>query len=1047
MRLSLVHKLSITSVLLVVMTASIVGGLFYTKGTEILVEHALEDIAQEISNAGYQLKTHVEDQNQDVSYLIHVPPIQGILRAQKTDNFDVLGDSSAEQWADRLIQIYKSMLKSKPAYLKIRFIDISGQELVVVGREGDEFVTVSHDGLQNKSARTYVQETLKLQDGQVFLSEINLNREYGEITQPYTEVLRSASPVFDETSGEVAGLVVITAEIGHELRKIQDNVHLLGRNVYITNDRGDYLLHPDFSMSYGFDFGKDYRIQEDIPHIARFFSPDNKDKTLILLPDETGGQDIIEFSKILLDPARPERFIAVGITQLYSDIVALQTGVMSDVVLMGLIFATLVAILAVLFAYRLSHPIKLITKVMEDYTHGRIDVASLPTEQNNEIGILARSYQEMVEQVDVAQAELLEINSNLETIVADRTADLEASEIFQRSLIHNLVDGLLTIDGKGIIASFNPAAVQIFGYTPEEVLGKNIKMLMPEPYHSEHDSYLDNYKITGIKKIIGIGRDVEGLRKDGTTFPLELAVSEMTLDGEKLYAGMVRDVTERKQMDIMKNEFISTVSHELRTPLTSIRGSLGLISGGAVGELPEQASDMLKIASKNTERLLLLINDILDVQKIESGQMAFNFQSLDIMPFLEQALEENEAYGEQHDVKFIIANKIENFQVYADKDRMMQVMANLLSNAAKFSPDHETVEISVAHHHGDTIRISVTDHGHGIPEEFQPKLFDKFTQSDSSDTRQKGGTGLGLSISKAIVEKHGGYIGFVSHEGVGTTFFMELPTLMGERRVETKDAPQRLLDEHHACILIVEDDPDVAALMQRMLAEAGFNSDIAYDANEARQYLRDNPEQYKAITLDLMLPGEDGISLLEGLRRDAITHDIPVVIVSVKADEAKRSLQGGAVGVVDWLSKPIDNQRLLDAVKQAAGPSGKPRVLHVEDEPDVHQVVNAMLQECCDLSWTTTLAASKEAVETGEFDLVLLDIGLPDGSGLDLIETIESHVFPPRVVIFSASDVSAEYAERVNAVLMKSKTDNFKLAEVLKNVMNCGAGLDKKNEV
>lgn len=1046
MKLSIVQKLSITSVLLVVLTATIVGGLFYNKGTDILVEHALIDIAHEIHSAGDQLITHIEFQNEDVLYLTEVPPIQGILRAQKTNSYDAQGNSSALQWSDRLVSIFKSVLKYKPDYLKIRFIDKTGQEIVVVGREGDGFVALRQDELQNKAHRAYVKDTLKLSQGSVFLSEINLNREYGEVSLPHTEVLRSAAPVFDENTGDVAGLILITADISNELEKIQSDIQTAGRKVYITNDRGGYLLHPDFSKAYGFDLGKQHRIQEDMPPMAKMFLPDNKDARLVLYPEDNDGKYVLNFTRLSFDPSRPERFIAVGITQLYSDIVALQTGVMTDVVLLALVLAAIVTLLAIVFAIRLAKPITQITNIMDDYTKGIDNKSPVPTHLADEIGILARSFEAMVRQVDEAKKELLLSNSNLESVVTERTLELKNSEIFQRRIIENIVDGLITIDSKGIVGSFNPAAVSIFGYQPDEVIGKNIKMLMPEPYQMEHDGYLENYHQTGVRKIIGIGRDVKGLRKDGSIFPMELAVSEMVLDEERLFVGITRDVTERTEMDKMKNEFISTVSHELRTPLTSIRGSLGLIAGGAVGELPDEAGDMLKIASNNTERLLLLINDILDIQKIESGQMAFNFQSVDVLSFLELALEENAAYGEQYGVKFLLSNKVEDFQVYGDKDRMMQVMANLLSNAAKFSQENDTVEISVALHHGDTIRISVTDHGMGIPKEFQSKLFDKFTQSDSSDTRQKGGTGLGLSITKVIVEKHGGLIDFISREGLGTTFYIELPALMGKRKSGKDKSPRQLPCLHKACILIVEDDPDVAALLQRMLAESGFNSDVAYDAEQARQFLKDNSGQYKAITLDLVLPGEDGISLLQALREDTATHDIPVVVVSVKADETKRSLQGGALNVADWLNKPIDTDRLLDAIKQASGPNENPRVLHVEDEADVHKVVSVILRDCCDLTWTTTLAASKEELKNSEYDLVLLDIGLPDGSGLDLLETIEGLLLPPKVVIFSANEVSTEYADRVNATLMKSKTENFKLAEVLKRVIAGGDGTLKNKK-
>ena len=604
----------------------------------------------------------------------------------------------------------------------------------------------------------------------------------------------------------------------------------------------------------------------------------------------------------------------------------------------------------------------------------------------------------------------------------------------QRSILENIVDGLITINEVGIIESFNPAAVKIFGYQTDEVLGKNIKMLMPDPYHSEHDGYLDNYHQTGTKKIIGIGREVEGLRKDGSTFPMELAVSEMMVQGEKLFTGIVRDITDRKQMDKMKNEFISTVSHELRTPLTAIRGALGLLTSGTVGELPDSANEMLTVASNNTARLLLLINDILDIQKIESGKMNFRFESLDVNVFLEQAITDFAEYGTQHGVKFVLGKSLEKAKVFADKDRLMQVMGNLLSNAAKFSPNDENVDISIAKHQGNRLRISVTDYGDGIPEEFQPELFERFTQSDSSDTRAKGGTGLGLSITKVITEKHGGRIGFVSKEGIGSTFYIELPELVDG--VDTTESAIMPLDENHkACVLIVEDDPDVAALIRRMLAEAGFNSDIAYDAGQARQLLKERKNYYRLMTLDIILPDEDGISLLTSLRKEAETQRLPVVVLSVKADEAKRELEGGALDVADWLGKPIDSQRLVDVVANVVATNQPPRVLHVEDEKDVHTVVNQMLKGHCELLWTTTLAESREIIKKNNIDLVLLDIGLPDGSGLDLIEDIEQLSPQPQVVIFSALDVSDEYADRVDAVLVKSKTNNKKLLSVLLGAM------------
>ncbi len=198
-------------------------------------------------------------------------------------------------------------------------------------------------------------------------------------------------------------------------------------------------------------------------------------------------------------------------------------------------------------------------------------------------------------------------------------SDLRSSENRVRAVIDTVVDGIITIQRNGIIQTANPATASIFGYEIEEMLGRNVNMLMPEPYHNAHDDYLHNYLTTGDKKVIGIGREVTGQRKDGSTFPMELAVSEMDVNGERMFTGIVRDITERKRLERLKSEFVSTVSHELRTPLTSIRGALGLVLGKSAGELPDKARQMLEMAERNSERLTLLINDILDLEKIESG--------------------------------------------------------------------------------------------------------------------------------------------------------------------------------------------------------------------------------------------------------------------------------------------------------------------------------------------------------------------------------------------------------------------------------------------
>jgi len=224
----------------------------------------------------------------------------------------------------------------------------------------------------------------------------------------------------------------------------------------------------------------------------------------------------------------------------------------------------------------------------------------------------------------------------------------------------------------------------------------------------------------------------------------------------------------------VKDEILSIVSHELRSPLTSILGSLGLIADGDTGEISQQTKKMVDIAYRNSERLLHMINEMLDIRKIESGKMAFHRQPLELKSLAEQAIEVNQGYAQQLEVKLVLKDAFPGVKVNADGDRLIQVFTNLLSNAIRFSPPDGTVEISISNH-DNIVRAAVIDHGTGIPEEFRDQVFRKFAQARQSGARRKGNTGLGLSIARAIIEEMGGRIGFETKTAVGTTFYFDLP--------------------------------------------------------------------------------------------------------------------------------------------------------------------------------------------------------------------------------------------------------------------------------
>ncbi|MCQ4308606.1 PAS domain S-box protein [Pseudomonas stutzeri] len=374
-----------------------------------------------------------------------------------------------------------------------------------------------------------------------------------------------------------------------------------------------------------------------------------------------------------------------------------------------------------------------------------------------------------------AEGRLLWYDGFISDVSARALAEREANERerYVRLLIANVVDAIIIINQRGLIETFNHAAERTFGYSEEEMLGRNLSMLMPEPHRAAHDGHLEDYERRGEGRSLEQNRELQGMRRNGELFTIELRVSEISHRGERKFIGLVRDITERKRIEQMKSEFVSIVSHELRTPLTSISGALGLINGGAVGEVPPAIGQLLNIAQQNSQRLGLLIDDLLDMEKLIAGQMSFQLQTQPLAPLLEDSLRSNQGYAEQHRVRLEMGGQVD-VQVSVDEHRLQQVLANLLSNAAKFSPAGEVVVLSSSRR-GDQVRVSVRDVGPGIPQTFRQRIFQKFSQADSSDTRQKGGTGLGLAISKELIEHMHGRIGFDSELGQGACFWFELP--------------------------------------------------------------------------------------------------------------------------------------------------------------------------------------------------------------------------------------------------------------------------------
>jgi PAS domain S-box-containing protein len=500
------------------------------------------------------------------------------------------------------------------------------------------------------------------------------------------------------------------------------------------------------------------------------------------------------------------------------------------------------------------------------------------------------------------------------------SARLRESERFLRTITDNIPAMVSYLDHEERYRYHNRVMLDWMAVPEEAINGRTIREVIGDQAYAVTGPYIKR-ALAG--EVVSWERTQTGARGDTRDLNI-VCIPDRDAAGSVvgLYA-FLTDVSEGKRLARLKNDFVSTVSHELRTPLTSIRGSLGLIEGGVAGALPDKAKNLVSVARNNCERLIRLINDILDIEKIEAGKMDFDMKPLELMAVVAQSLADNEGYARSHQCAYALITESPGVMVNCDRDRLLQVIANLLSNAAKYSPPGARVDVAVTRE-GPRVRVSVADRGPGLPQEFRGRLFQKFSQADSSDTRRKGGSGLGLSIAKAIIEYHGGEIGF-----------------------DTRTA-----------------------------AEAGG--------------------------------GQTGTTFW---------FSLPAVPVYEAGDESARRVIAGLV------ARPGE-----------AG-DARPLVLHVEDDAGLRSVVAVLLEPFARTEAAATLSAAHAMLATQQYDLILLDIALPDGSGWDLFDKLREASPHPPVIVFSGSSVGQDRLAVVEGALVKAHSTEAQLVATIRQAL------------
>ena len=512
----------------------------------------------------------------------------------------------------------------------------------------------------------------------------------------------------------------------------------------------------------------------------------------------------------------------------------------------------------------------------------------------------------------------LQIYTNqLEAMVEDRTRELKHKEFY----INNMHDGLCVLDKDNRIVDINPAFTQMLGYTKEEIAGRSVFDLFDE----------DDKKILASefeKRAKGEPStyEINILTKDHTSIPIITSGSSIVENGvmtgkigiytdisflKSLQAELEFKNVELEKANKAKSDFLASMSHELRTPLNAIMGFSEVLLERNFGELNQKQEEYIKDVLEAGEHLLLLINDILDLARVESGQMIFEPSEFYVRDIVEQSITMVKERALRHYINLSEIISPDVATVYADERKLKQVIYNLLTNAIKFTPDNGSVSLIVSKVDKD-VMFTIEDTGIGIPEEAMSKLFYPFSQIRLSHPSIHEGTGLGLSIVKAIIELHGGKIWVESKVGKGSRFSFTIPAnIKHPFRPPQAAQAQKRIDGNH--VLVIEDDHAIAKLIKGYLQEAGYKVDIAYDGEQALSMIKGlKPD---IITLNLSIPKKNGWMVLKSLQADPDAKGIPVIIIS-SIEEGKEALQ---LGASSFILKPIDRQTLLKEIYRVCG--------------------------------------------------------------------------------------------------------------------------------
>lgn len=902
----------------------------------------------------------------------------------------------------KLAASYLRFSLEHPTFFKIRWIDDRGMELLIVKNMEGQASIVDIKELENKRDRYYFQESISLKSGEVYVSPLDLDVEQGNVIEPYLPVVRISTPVLDAKQRR-HGVLVITLNARDLLARVNSNMDPARLEAMLLNKDGYWLKSDDHQDEWGFMFNRQTTLAARHPAAWQKIAGSERGQ----FEDDDG---LWSFETVY--PLRG------GKSRISDSAVPLRTKNNAD---------------------------QYFWKVVSHASQGRIlDIHS---------GILRAT---VIESVAVLlllllgawyfakmRVSQLRAQRDLDAAARDHATQMAMHEGETRryAILNTIVDGIITFDDGGIIEEFAANAERVFGYTADEVVGKNISMLMPKA--SQDLMKGQPWYLRSSRDVLAFDKvnEIDGRRKDGSSFPLELAVSEMKLGDRRHYTCMVRDISRRVriQQDLIaakheadsankaKSEFLANMSHEIRTPMNSIIGFSHLC---LQTELGANQRDYLEKVYLSANSLLAIINDTLDYSKIESGKL-----EIETAPFNLGEVFKNVSFNiglraEEKNLEFLIDNGIGIPQsLFGDSLRLGQVLSNLASNAVKFTETGEVemkVRVQEQAHSQVALCFSVRDTGIGMSDEEVGKLFQSFSQADPSTTRKFGGTGLGLAISKRLVELMGGRIWVESKPGKGSVFSFEL---------SFDYLPDKATSVKHIDglkVLVMDDNDRARRLVEDYFVSFGAEVMVVADSTDGMAAIQRADEEgnpFHVVTLDSNMHGLSELEVAGRIKLQMTLRQRPRIIYFSRHNNSAMLLRSGDRNLLDAvINKPVTSFDLLDAImvldtvshvasdKVARGASTPDlsglHVLLVEDNQFNQLLAKTLLARAgVEVSVASNGVEAVNAVRLAHFDAVLMDIQMPEMDGIDATRKIREE-FTPAVLPIIAMTANAMRGDR-----------------------------------